>query len=465
MQKFIFINPNTSSDTDFQGKKTSIPPEGLCLLAAVIRENGYEPKIIDAETLSLSYKDIINILLQEKPDYIGLTSTTVNIYSTAELAKKIKQEIPNIPIILGGPHITIEPKKTMEEFDSIDIGVIGEAEITLIELLEAYKTNKQLNKVKGIIFKNNGNIIQTLPNKIIEDLDSLPLPAWDLLPEIKKYYKQSVARAERKPSMSLMTSRGCPGKCIFCVQNQKLRKYSAERLIFIVKYLIEKYNIKSLEINDDNFVVFRDRLVKFCNQIIEEKIDITWSCMSRVNHIDREILTLMKKAGCRRIAFGIESGSQEILDFEKKGITIEQIRKAVTLTHEVGIKVTGYFILGHPLETKETIKQTIDFALELPLDDYLPSFMIPYPGSELYNIADQYGTFKKDWKNMYQWNINFIPNGFTEEELENYFKTSLRKFYFRPRIIWNYTKKLINPSYSKDFMKEGINAIGFMIKK
>ena len=465
MAKITFIHPNANSETDFKGKKTIIPPEGLCLLAAIVREQGYEPNIIDAAALLLNNKEVIEILKNQQPDFIGLTSTTVNIYSTSKLADKIKEEFQNIPIILGGAHITIEPQNTMKEFKSIDIGVIGEAEITIIELLETLTAKKSLKIVKGIIYREDNKIIQNLPNKIIEDLDSLPIPAWELLPEIKKHYKQSVARAERKPSMSIMTSRGCPGKCIFCVQNQKLRGYSTERLIFIVKYLIEKYKIKSLEINDDNFVVFKKRLIQFCNKIIDEKIDITWSCMSRVNHVDEEILELMKKAGCRRIAYGIESGSQEILNFEKKGITIEQIKRAVNLTHKAGIKVTGYFILGHPLETKETINQTINLALELPFDDYLPSFMIPYPGSELYNIAEQYGTFKKDWKNMYQWNINFIPKGFTEKELEEYFKTSLRRFYFRPRIIWNYTQKLINPKYSLDFIKEGTNALGFMIKK
>ena len=465
MAKITFIHPNANSETDFKGKKTTIPPEGLCLLAAIVREQGYEPNIIDAAALLLNNKEVIEILKKQQPDFIGITSTTVNIYSTSKLADIIKEEFPNVPIILGGAHITIEPQSTMKEFKSIDIGVIGEAEITIIELLETLTAKKSLKTVKGIIYREDNKIIQNLPNKIIEDLDSLPIPAWELLPEIKKHYKQSVARAERKPSMSIMTSRGCPGKCIFCVQNQKLRGYSAERLIFIVKYLIEKYKIKSLEINDDNFVVFKERLIQFCNKIIDEKIDITWSCMSRVNHVDEEILELMKKAGCRRIAYGIESGSQEILNFEKKGITIEQIKRAVNLTHKAGIKVTGYFILGHPLETKETINQTINLALELPFDDYLPSFMIPYPGSELYNIAEQYGTFKKDWKNMYQWNINFVPKGFTEKELEEYFKTSLRRFYFRPRIIWNYTQKLINPKYSLDFIKEGTNALSFMIKK
>src|SRR3989344_5973760 len=227
MAKITFIHPNANSETDFKGKKTIIPPEGLCLLAAIVREQGYEPNIIDAAALLLNNKEVIEILKNQQPDFIGLTSTTVNIYSTSKLADKITEEFQN----------------TMKEFKSIDIGVIGEAEITIIELLETLTAKKSLKIVKGIIYREDNKIIQNLPNKIIEDLDSLPIPAWELLPEIKKHYKQSVARAERKPSMSIMTSRGCPGKCIFCVQNQKLRGYSAERLIFIVKYLIEKYKI------------------------------------------------------------------------------------------------------------------------------------------------------------------------------------------------------------------------------
>ncbi len=460
-----FINPPSCSATDFSAKQSVIPPEGLCLLAACTRKAGYKTSLIDSPALGLTLKQVVDEIGRLGSDFIGLTASTITIHDCSELAKLIKKEYPDITIIIGGPHITVTGQETMEYFkDDFDVAVYGEAEITIVELLGALTKGQALNNIKGLIYYENDKLITTNKRPPIKNLDDLPMPAWDLLPEIKKYYKQSVARAERFPSFSLMTSRGCPGQCIFCASENRLRAYSAKRLMEIVKHLINTYGIKSLEINDDNFVVFRDRLIKFCNALIDEKIDLTWSCFSRVNHVDKEILNLMAKAGCKRIAYGIESGSQEILDFEKKGITLEQAKKAIELTHKAGIHVTGYFILGHLLETKKSMQKTIDFAKSLPLDDFLLSYMVPYPGTELYEIGEKYGKFEKDWKKMYQWNINFVPNGLTQEDLEFYFKKAFREFYFRPRIFYNYAKKALNPRFTGRFMKDGYSAVLFILK-
>ncbi|MFH1456007.1 MAG: radical SAM protein [archaeon] len=460
-----FINPPSCNDIDFSAKQSVIPPEGLCLLAACTRKAGYKTSLIDAPALGLSMKQVVDEIGRQRSDFVGLTASTITIHDCSELAKLIRKDYPNVKIFIGGPHITVAGEETMKYFQGdFDVGVYGEAEITIVELLDSFTKKKPLKEIDGIMFFDKNKLVITKKRMPIKDLDDLPMPAWDLLPDIKQFYKQSVARADRFPSFSLMTSRGCPGQCIFCASENKLRSYSAERLIEIVKHLIHTYEIKSLEINDDNFVVFRDRLIKFCNTLIDEKIDLTWSCFSRVNHVDEKILNLMAQAGCKRIAYGIESGSQKILDFEKKGITLEQIKKAVKFTHKAGIHVTGYFIIGHPLETKESMQKTIDFAKSLPLDDFLPSYMVPYPGTELYEMGKKYGKFEKDWKRMYQWNINFIPNGLTQEDLEYYFKKGFREFYFRPKIFYNYTKKALNPRHTWRFMKDGLGAVLFIAK-
>ena len=463
MRKIIFINPPSISETDFSAKQSVVPPEGLCLLSACVREKGYLPSIIDSDALNLSIDDVFEKIKKEKPSFVGLTSTTITIHNCAELARKIRKL--GIKVIVGGPHMNVAGSETMEHFkDCFDIGVYGEAEETIVELLNALSENTSLKEINGLIFFDKCKLIITSRREPIKDFDKIPMPAWDLLPDINKYYQQSVARADRFPSMSLMTSRGCPGQCIFCASEKNLRAYSSEKLIQIVKHLIKKYKIKSLEINDDNFIVFSKRLKDFCDTIINEKIDLTWSCMGRVNHVNEDILKMMYKAGCRRIAYGIESGSQKILDFERKGITLNQIRKAIEISHKVGIKTTGYFILGHPLETKESMQKTIDFANSLKLDDCLYSYMVPYPGTVLYEIAEEYGSFDKDWKKMYQWGISFIPNGLTKKDLENYFKKGFRSFYFRPRIIFNYVKKALNPRYTFKFIKSGVVAIKFILK-
>lgn len=444
----VFVNPPISLK-ERHGKLSAagscLPPSGLCYLAAVTRDNGFDTRIVDCMALGLDYENALLEILRDTPKYVGITASTISIFSAAHLAEMIKSQDNTITIIIGGPHITAVPQETMIKFPQFDIGVIGEGELTIIDLLKTYDEGGNLEKINGIIFRENNQLKITNPRAFIKNLDSLPMPAWDLLPYLPKYYYPSAQSVKRLPSISLVTARGCPGKCIFCdrkVFGNYSRAHSANYVIKMIKHLYFNYGIKDILIADDTFVTFKDRLVEVCQTLIQENLDLSWSCLARVDYVNPKMLKLMKKAGCWQIDYGIESASQEILDFLKKGTNLPQIEQAVRWTKESRITSKGFFMIGCPLETEKTIVETIAFAKKLGLDDFQITFFTPFPGSEIYEIATQYGTFDNDWKKMNEYNIIFVPNCLTRKMIEKYHREAFKQFYLRPKIVLSYLKKM-----------------------
>jgi radical SAM superfamily enzyme YgiQ (UPF0313 family) len=444
---------------------------GLCWLAGVLRQNGYAVEIIDALPLRLNNDELADLIIERKPKYVGISACTLDIFSAAELADKLKTLNSEIVTILGGAHVTATPSETIECFPSIDIGVIGEGEATIIDLLDTLegKNHKTLADVDGIVYRDNGRIVITNHRAFINDLNSLPLPAWDLLPEIRKYYFAPPWTMHSGKTATIITSRGCPFQCIYCdrkVFGNRVRFHSAEYVLNIIKTMHYKYDISHFRISDDNFIANKKRLKDICELIIKEKLKITWSCLARVDSIDPDSLSLMKKAGCWSIAFGVETGSQKIHDFEKKRVTLEKIEHAVKMTRKAGIKTISFNIIGHPLETVETIKETIRFNKKIGVDDFKTQFMIPFPGTELYHIAGEYGTFDKDWKKMSVFKEPiFVPHGLTKEELIRWNKKAFWSFYIQPRIILKYLTQIRNLQELKVIIVGGITLIGWKIKE
>ena len=399
-----------------------------------------------------------------KPKYVGLTAVTISISNAAELAKRLRAKNPDIQIIIGGPHITAVPNETIERLGFFfDIAVIGEGDIVILELLDALKNNKPLSEIKGIAYASKDNtLIINERKEFIKDLDKLPLPAWDLLPDLGKYYRPPVHTIKKFPVALLMSSRGCPGLCTFCdneVFGRRLRCHSSDYVIKMIKNLQKHYGIKEIQFRDDNFMVFKTRTIELCKKIIEQNIDITWSCTGRVDMITPEMLGLMKRAGCWQIWYGVESGSDRILKFVKKNTTQEKIAKAVIDTKKAGISPCGFFMIGFPTETEEEIKQTIKTALELPFDGFNMSHMAPFPGSEMSLTIGQYGNVDSDWKKMTGWKTLFVPKDVSRERLVHYSNLAFKKFYLRPRIIFHYFKMIRSFYHLKMYL---IAAIGFL---
>jgi len=441
LSKIVFVNPVLTGKERYgylsQGG-VYLPPLGLCHLAAVTRKNGFETYILDCDALGLNVGKASEFILSCKPDYVGITAATPAIYKAAELADVLKQKDNKLITILGGTHLTAVPEETMETFPKFDIGVIGEGEITIIELLQKLDKNGDLDGIRGIIFRRNGNLKITDCRPLIDDLDQLPLPAWDLLPNLTKYYRPSCFGFKKLPVASLITSRGCPAGCSFCANvtfGRKYREHSSRYVIQMIKYLHKNYGIKDFAIYDDTFGVRKERLVKLCQMLIKEKLDVVWSSNARIDQITPEILGLMKKAGCWQIAYGIESGSQRILDFLHKDITLEEISRVLKWTESAGLIVKGYIMIGTLAETKESIQKTIDFVLKSNLDLITVNNFTPFPGTEDYKRAEQFGTFNPDWRLLTQHHLVFVPNGLTNEEIENSIRLITRKFYLRPKVI------------------------------
>lgn len=437
------------------------PPLGLCCLAAVARKDGYKVCIIDAPAVGSSYEDIVNEIAWLSPKYIGLTASTLAIESAHKLASFIKKNQKEVIIIVGGSHITALPEETLLKYRSFDFGVMGEGEDTLIELLSVFKNNQKFEEVRGLVYRKKNKVMVNDNRPFIKDLDSLPIPAWDLLPPLERFYRSSPQSFNRLPSCSLVTSRGCPNQCTFCdrsIFGNCVRGYSPDYVIKMIKILSRQYGIKHLLIDDDTFTVLRDRLKKICQLIIKEKIDLTWTCLARVDTVDKELLKLMKKAGCWQILYGIESGDQNVLNSLKKNITLEEVEKALKLTHECGIKTKGFFILGTPLETKETAGETIKFLKKIKLDDFHMTYFTPFPGTEIYSQIKGNNKLNRKWGEMNEWSPVFIPPEMTREELIFFSKKAFREFYFRPKIMLSYFKAALF-SGNVPSLFYGINAL------
>jgi radical SAM superfamily enzyme YgiQ (UPF0313 family) len=449
-KRIVFVVPPVSLKEIYGGlaKVGAVsPPLNLLLLAAIVREKGYVPAIIDCPAQGLGYVDVLEGLQAINPKFVGITSMTPHIMQASKLAKTIKKELPETVVLLGGAHISAVPEETMHRFPDIDIGAIGEADYSLPELLDALNSGKRASSVKGFISRENGTLVNTGQSREKIELDELPFYAWDILEGFPQAYKTSLFATHRTPATPLITSRGCPGKCTFCYSgcHETLATYSAEYTVKMLKHLKSTYGIKEFLLFDDNFVMYRKNLLKLLNMLIDEKVGMTWSCNSRIDMVNEEVLNLMARAGCWQISYGIETGNQKIMDSLEKNITKEKVRETIALSRKAGIRTVGYFMIGHFGETQETIDDTIQFAREICLDDFRMSYFTPLPGTKASLVAGQYGEFDNNWEKMNLFSPVFFPKGITREQLTYSQKRAIRKFFFRPRAVWSYLKMVKNP--------------------
>ena len=410
-------------------------PFGVLSLAAVVRRDlpDMNVTVIDGMASNLSPDALLDRILETKPDIVGISSFSYSINDTLLLSKCIKAAKPDIKIILGGVHVTQLSDETIKD-PNVDYIIRGEAEYSFRDLI----AGKDLDSIKGLVYKDPGGKVNMHPEfGIVNDLDELPTIAYDLV-DISKYFP-TAGQCHCFPSSAMITSRGCPGKCTYCsssVSGKKVRYRSAKNIIDEIKFLTDNYGIKEIILMDDVFTANRDRLLEFCQLIRDEKIDIVWDCSSRVQHVDEEILTIMKKAGCSQLSFGVETGDENVLKSIKKGQTLNHVRKKVALSKKAGIETRASFILGFPTDTLESMKKTIDFAIEL--DPHLVSFYLasPFPGTEMYDWAVKNNKLLTTNWSLYDQShhIMNIP-GATTDEIDNMFKLAYKAFYHRPKYI------------------------------
>lgn len=403
----------------FFGKSEYVtPPLGIAYLASSLRKKNIDVEIIDAQALKLESKKLVKTIARSNPDFVGFTALTPTFQNVANIARLVKENI-GCKTILGGPHATILKDKILREHKEFDYCIAGEGEEALPKLL-----------LYGL--ENIGDI------NYIENLDDLPFPARDLLPNSHYYHPLT----NRKPFTTMITSRGCPYNCLYCckaVVGYKYRTRSPDNIIREIEELINEFGIKEIIFHDDIFTLNAKRIEKVCDLIIENGWDIRWKCETRVDRVNSRLLSKMKSAGCELISYGVESGSQKILNILRKGITLNQVRKAFKATKKIGIDILAYFIIGSPSETWKTIKKTIDFAINLDPEFVQFSFATPFPGTDLFKLAVEKRIISEnDYSSLMFFGKSARPIELSElnqEELQLAMKTAYKKFYLRPKYI------------------------------
>lgn len=418
------------------------PPLGLAYIASALRNATFKVSILDNRILRLKAPALKKQISAVSPDMVLLSCMTPEWQQVVSLGKIIKEVSTKIIVGAGGPHFSIYPNESLSA-GSLDFGVYGEGEETIVEIAGRIQKKEALDGVRGCIFRKNGAIIINPPRRQIEDLDKIPFPAIDLLP-FKKYFALSV----RQPFFSVVTSRGCPYSCSFCFQGYlgNYRARSPENVTQEMEQLTAKFKIREIIIFDETFAAETKRAVEICDLIIKKRLKFSWDIRTRIDLINPDLLGSLRAAGCRRLHLGIESGNQEVLDSMRKGITIQKIKDNVSLAKKFGFQLRGYFMLAFPGEKYGEMRQTVAFAKSLALDWASFTVTIGLPGTSIYNEALKNGYFPRDyWRELTLGNKlvskpYFIPEGANEKDLLALKRNAYREFYLRPKIIKNILK-------------------------
>ncbi len=432
-----------------EGKKPkfTLPPLGILYIAAICKKEGFSVKIIDAESEGVTTEQLIERIVKENPRFLGISVMTPQIIQALEISKKVKERIPNTKIVLGGGHVNSVGKEIFQFSKDVDYLIHGEGEYTFLELLQ----KKKDEEVKGLIWRKNDEIIKNAPRTLIEDLDSLPFPDLDLI-DLNLY---RVPYSQHSKTMSMICSRGCPYRCSFCdafkTHGRKARVRSPKNIVDEMENNYKKYGVKDFSIRDSTFVLDKKWVEEICDDIQKRGLKISWRCNSRVDTLDETILRKMKKSGCHVLGIGVESGSQEVLNRIKKGITPQQVIDAFKIIDKVGIRAIGFFMIGNPGDNPENVRKTIELAKKVNPDFAHFAICTPFPNTELYDWALETGALKnKHWymKKVEKWmgyhlQLGYITlPGLNPKQQEELLKKANKEFYFRLRYLWKAIKRL-----------------------
>jgi len=457
MLKVTLINPP-------QHTRYPQPPMGLALIAAVLENARYQVSVVDANILGLKPEEVLPLV--NDADVVGLTTMTPTIGAAIGIAHHLKRANPRLTIILGGCHATLLPEETLANAPEIDIIVAGEGDKTIIQLLQAIEERQPFEGVSGIAFRRDGRVVVNQATAETVELDSLPFLAYHLLPWQK--YRPHPPHGRARPFGAIITSRGCPYHCSYCskpIFGSKFRAQSPERVVSEIIHHVRTFGFREIAFYDDVFTLNKKRAYAIADEIIRARLKIDWTCETRVNLVDKDLLQHLKLAGCYAIAYGIESASPDILSRLHKDISLEQVEETVTITREAGLQTIGYFMLGSPGETTETIKKTIDFAKKLKLDFAQFAITTPFPGTELYDIYIKGGNRKIPWESFVYAGTGkstiptFTSNRLSRDELQKWISKAYKKFYLRPSYLWQRFQRMT----SIGDLKVNINGLSLLL--
>lgn len=436
MSKIILIHPKY--DTHIV-----TPHLGLGYLASTLLKEGHEVSIIDCVAEGIPHEHVINTIKKEEPDIIGITIMSMFYKNAGELIRMIRNTT-DAKIVIGGPHVSALPEYSLRGTGA-DFAIVGEGEDTFKELVAKIEQGSAVHSdIAGICFWSGNTVIVTSPRHLIEDLDTIPFPAWHLIHPEKYPPSPHGAFYKRFPTAPIITTRGCPFDCSFCSSKstwkRKLRVRSAKNVVDEIEMLVRDFGIKEFHFEDDNFTFSKQHAMDVCNEIIKRNLDIVWACPNgvRIDKLDKELIEKMKMSGCYLLAFGIESGSQTILDKANKKLDIRLVPKVVDMAKTAGIETWGFFLIGLPGDNRETVNATINFATSLPLDRAQFSNFVPLPCTAIFDEWLNKNNGRLNWDKMYYTgDAVYETDGLTSKELTALQKKAFRVFYLRPRIFFN----------------------------
>ncbi|MCC6021316.1 MAG: B12-binding domain-containing radical SAM protein [Thermoproteaceae archaeon] len=443
MRVLLAVPPGVEGLEVYRTLGLRAPPLGLAWVAAVLEAAGHKVRIVDSPTEGIDMRSLMGEVKSWHPDLVGLTATTPMAYKAYETARAIKEYDRDLPVIMGGPHATFMYEEALKS--GVDVVVRGEGEYTMLELVSAIERSgpesASLRPVRGIAFRDGDRIVVTPDRSPIRNLDELPPPARHLLPMDKYTLFGKPVRV-----IHVMASRGCPFGCIFCTTSYFWGRYvryrSARRVAEEIEDAVSKYKTNIIMFTDDELLLNKKFVTEFLGELKARRLDISFSCGSRVDSVSRELLFELRRHGCASVYFGVESGSQETLDRIGKGITLEQAARAFRWAKEAGLAVVGSFILGFPWETPSDMRQTVKFAIKL--DPTYAQFTVatPYPGTPLYYRALREGLIE-DW-NWEHWTTAravMRGYGFTREQAQRMLKWAYVRYYCRLSKIVEFARR------------------------
>ncbi len=436
-------------------------PMWLSYATGVLEESGFNVKLLDAPAEGTELQEILDETRQLKPKLTVVTTSTPSIYNDINVAEAIKDVLPDTYLVMVGPHVSACPEETLEMSASINAIARGEYDYTIRDIARAIASSSDPNRVKGISFQLDGEIFHKEDAAAIKNLDEIPFVTKIYRKHLN--YRNYFYSGNRYPIVVFITGRGCPHRCVWCVYPQIFnkrgyRQRSAENIVDEMEYVVNEFpgvqRTGEIMFEDDTLTVNLKRCREMSELILKRGLKVTWSGNSRVQ-VDLETLKLMKAAGCRSLLVGFESGNQEILDRMKKGITVDESREFMENARKAGILINGAFMIGSPGETKETVMETLNFAMEINPDvaQFYP--MMVYPGTEAYDWARENGylvsTDFKDWiTDTGMHNCVVRTPGLSERDLVEYCDYMRRKFYLRPSyILYKLKQAILHPSEGK----------------
>lgn len=402
MKIILTTSPRAEGDLERKG----LPFLGIGYIAAYIQKfSHHQVEIFDSHTYGLNASGAAEKILEKNPDVVGVHAITDNRFKAIALFKELKKRDKNVVILTGGPHFSLTAKNALEIVPEIDYIIKGEGERPIVEFLNRLEESKDLSEVPGIVFRKNNEIFENKVVNLIENIDELPMPAWHLF-DMKEYNKPIDGTKIR--SIGVMSARGCPNVCVYCANARSgLRLMTPKKFVDEVEFLQKEYEFRGFDFWDDTLTMVNEHAIAICEEIIKRKLNIVWYARARVNTVNKDLLELMRRAGCIRISYGVESGSPRILKIIRKNITIDQVKEAVKASSDVGMAVVENFMVNLPDETIDDLRQTIEIMKWLgQIKDSYPSygFTVVYPGTELELMAKERGIMPKDfsWNSPYQ---------------------------------------------------------------